>query len=113
MKNRCCENCRRLSTDVEMTVLTIEGHVANLCLACCYIFEQDSNHERFFKLVRSHAQKEGHPKMAKVHQKLNAMLLVGALFIGGFTSFVVADIINEQETAPTAPYLSFADLHRY
>lgn len=108
----CCENCRRTADIVEIHQLHVEGHVAELCLACHAVLAQESQRARFFTLVRSKDHKSSNTEMQKIHRKLSLLMTAGIIAIACVSGIMVADHMDILQTAST-PYLTFAELNQY
>ena len=78
-----CENCGRTTEYVQVNLVTIERHSANLCLACAHVLSMPPQQERFFKLVRKKDVKESNEEMQKAHRLLSSLISVGTVFIAG------------------------------
>ena len=76
-----CENCGRTAEAVEMEVITIHHHKAQLCVTCAHVLTLPQNEGRFLQLVRKSTRKESDKDMQKVHQVMSVLLAVGALFL--------------------------------
>lgn len=123
MKNNLscsCENCRRLNTSVEIETITIQHHVAQLCLACAHVLSLPKNEARFLQLVRKKDVHESNKEMQKAHQLLARFLAVGIFFLviiaaagisQGFDLTVLTS--QEQNYENTAEYVSFIEINNY
>ncbi|KYG90711.1 hypothetical protein A0U40_06990 [[Bacillus] sp. KCTC 13219] len=112
MKMNCCENCGRVAGIVEINQLTIEGHVAELCLACHYVLAQESQRARFFTLVRSKDKQTSNSEMQKVHRNLSFLIATGVFAIACLSGIVIVDNLDLLQTASAQNYLTFAELNR-
>ncbi|MEK4627225.1 MAG: DNA polymerase III subunit delta [Solibacillus sp.] len=116
-----CENCGRSSKDVEISIITIKKHVAELCLACAHVLTLSKNEARFLQLVRKKDKKHSNKDMRQVHQVLSALLAVGTLFLVFIVALGVSKNIDltvvtthlEPDTKPVSEYLTFAEINRY
>ncbi|WP_154661607.1 hypothetical protein [Bacillus ndiopicus] len=115
MKMNCCENCGRAANIVEMNKLSIEGHVAELCVACHYVLAQESQRARFFTLVRSKDKQSSNSEMQKVHRQLSLLIGAGIFVIACLSGVAIADNMDILQTASVQQqhYLTFAELNRY
>ena len=75
-----CENCGRTTEYVQVALVTIERHSAQLCLACEHVLSMPQQHERFFKLVRKKDVKQSNEDMQKAHRVLSRFIAVGTMF---------------------------------
>ena len=109
-----CENCGR--TNLEIETLSIDGHVAEVCLMCAYVLAQ--NKERFLQLVRSKTASNSNEEMKQQHKLLSNLIAVGIVGIFAIIGIGIAENLNtfpgttatiEQNTE----YLSFAILNQF
>lgn len=114
--NECnCENCGRSSLVVEIEHITIQQHIANLCLACSHVLTLPKNKARFLQLVRKKESKNSNKEMQKAHQLLSMLLFVGACLIvvvAAATSVTEGfdfTVLSSTGTS-TTEYLSFVEL---
>lgn len=112
MKKNCCENCQRAANIVEINQLCIEGHVAELCVACHIVLAQESQRTRFFTLVRSKDKQSSNNEMQKIHRKLSLLIATGIFAIACASGVAIVEHMDILQTASTE-YLTFAELNRY
>ena len=109
-----CENCGR--TNLEIEKLTIDGHVAEVCLMCAYVLAQ--NKERFLQLVRSKTAHHSNEEMKRKHKLLSSLIVVGLVGVFAIVCVGIAGNLNTS-TATTATteqnteHLSFAILKQF
>ena len=109
-----CENCGR--TNLEIETLSIDGHVAEVCLMCAYVLAQ--NKERFLQLVRSKTAHHSNEEMKQQHKLLSSLIAVG---IVGVFAIIGIGIVENLNTFPgttatieqNTEYLSFAILNQF
>lgn len=73
-----CENCARTTEYVQVNVVTIKRHSAQLCLACAHVLSMPRQHERFLQLVRKKDVNQSNREMQKAHRLLSGFIAVGA-----------------------------------
>ncbi|MFF5995308.1 hypothetical protein AAGS61_11185 [Lysinibacillus sp. KU-BSD001] len=106
MKTCTCENCGRIN--LEMETFRMEGHVAQLCVTCAYVFAQ--NKERFCQMVRSKTAKQSNAQMKKQHQLLSSLIAIGSVAMLAILGWGIADQVHIFAAAEQTEYLSFVHL---
>lgn len=106
--NGTCENCGR--TQLNMNTITIDGHVAELCVTCAHVLQQ--NPQRFKSIVRQKCASDSNSEMQKQHQLLNQLMTVGVMGLIVIVGVGFADQL-QGIAASTPQYLSFSQLKRF
>ncbi|WP_332648516.1 DNA polymerase III subunit delta [Lysinibacillus sp. 54212] len=117
--NMChCENCGRTNSVAEIICMSIQGHVAELCVTCTHILSQASNQDRFLSIVRQKTAQQSNAEMKRVHRLLTGLIAVGMLAIVVIAGVVGAaenlgTVVDQSKDHSNIEYLSFAILNQF
>ena len=112
-----CENCGRTNSVAEIVSMSIQGHVAELCVTCAHILSQVNQRERFLSIVRQKTAQQSNTEMKRVHRLLSGLIVVGLLAIVIITGAGVAENIGtsvgHSTDSSNTEYLSFSNLNGF
>lgn len=74
-----CENCGRTTEYVQIDLITIQHHSAQLCLACAHVLSFPQQQARFFKLVRQKKIQHSNSEMQQAHRLISRMIGGGSV----------------------------------
>lgn len=103
-----CEHCGRTQLNIEE--VTVDRHVAELCVTCAYVLKQ--NPERVKQLVRNKTKNESNREMQKQHQLLSGLISVGILGIIAITGIAIVDQLPSFVSS-IMEHLSFTYLNQF
>lgn len=74
-----CENCGRTTEYVQVELVTIQRHSAQLCLACAHVLSSPQQQARFFKLIRQKNAQQSNAEMQQAHRLVSRFIALGSV----------------------------------